>query len=182
MPIERSAKLVAATWPPQPPEPADDVRRLHAILLASGGFADRRSLLWAMDWTAERLATTVNELRGLLDPLGERLIELPDGILELRSYRDSHVERAVRAISTRDAMTTGLTPATAQIVYRLRKARRRVLPLRTFQTPDEIDAMLDLEALGAIQTHEGNVELTPRARADLAGDIEIWNPDDWGYA
>lgn len=96
--------------------------------------------------------------------------QTPDGIYELRGYRDRDVNMALRCVASRAAISDGLPPNAAVVLYRILTAEDCRLDATELQTPDELDGIWHLTALDAIYINDiGSIELTYNAKVSLTG-------------
>jgi hypothetical protein len=111
----------------------EDVQLLHAVILQYGGKIKRGDLYRALEWTAERTQSALEQLQQHLDPLGETITEkLPD-YLEARAIDHCDVDRALQTLRARAQARDGLSSTAARILNRLVRA----YPDRITALPDE---------------------------------------------
>jgi len=86
----------------------------------------------------------VRAVNDLLDGLGERLMDLPEGVLELRSYVDASIEPAIGRISERTCSRNGLSHNAAALLRELLGAEDQTIGLDGLDKADDHAAVNEL--------------------------------------
>ena len=115
-----------------------DASRLHAVLLSTGGGADRLSLIHGFSWTADRLHAAELALRAQLAGTAEILAATLDGRLELRLRTDRVTAAATRVVRARAQCDDGLSTAATRLVYELLAGPNSGTPLNEIEMPPKI--------------------------------------------
>jgi hypothetical protein len=115
-----------------------DASRLHAVLLSTGGGADRLSLIHGFRWTADRLHAAELMLRAQLAGTAEILAATLDGRLELRLRTDGLTSAATSVVQARAHCDDGLSTAATRLVYELLAGPNLGTPVNEIQMPPEI--------------------------------------------
>jgi hypothetical protein len=128
---------LTGTHAPRPHAQAD-ASRLHAVLLSTGGGADRLSLIHGFRWTADRLHAAELMLRAQLAGTAEILAAALDGRLELRLRTDRLTSAATSVVQARAHCDDGLSTAATRLVYELLAGPNLGTPVNEIQMPPEI--------------------------------------------
>lgn len=138
-----------------------DAKRLHGLLVAVGGEANRSDLLVGFGWDTRRLHNAVHAANDLLDGLGERIMDLPEGALELRGYVDRSVETAIRRISNRTCTRVGLSHNGAALLRELLEADDHTIALGELDEADDHASVNELVRAGLASREPEAIRMGP---------------------